>query len=163
MRKIQYSRTVTTALVSVLLFAASSWSTALGGGNHIYSVESAVTDTAKTDTSDVDVLVSEDDRPWPQNVQARLEELLKNDMFETSTVGMMVYDLTADSVIFKHNERQLMRPASTLKMMVAVTALDRLGSDYEYETMIPTSMCLSTVFVGLVLIPYVEIFMPTFR
>ncbi len=134
MIKIQYSRTVATALVSVLLFAASSWSTALGGGNHIYSVESAVTDTAKTDTSDVDVLVSEDDRPWPQNVQARLEELLQNDMFETSTVGMMVYDLTADSVIFKHNERQLMRPASTLKMMVAVTALDRLGSDYEYET-----------------------------
>ena len=55
-------------------------------------------------------------------------------MFETTTVGMMVYDLTADSVIFKHNERQLMRPASSLKMMVAVTALDRLGKDYEYET-----------------------------
>lgn len=134
MRKKQFNRTVVTAWASFLLFAASSWSMAFGGGNFNCYGESAVADTAQTDTSNVDVLVSEDDRPWPQNVQARLDELLRNDMFETSTVGMMVYDLTADSVIFKHNERQLMRPASTLKMMVAVTALDRLGNDYEYET-----------------------------
>lgn len=71
---------------------------------------------------------------WPVDVQSRLEVLLRSDMFRTSTVGMMVYDLTADSVIFKYNEKQLMRPASTLKMMVAVTALDRLGRDYEYST-----------------------------
>ena len=46
----------------------------------------------------------------------------------------MVYDLTADSAIYRYNEKQLMRPASTLKMMVAVAALDRLGKDYEYAT-----------------------------
>lgn len=84
----------------------------------------------------VDTVISEDDLPWPANVKARINSLLGDDMFETSTVGMMVYDLTADSVIFRHNERQLMRPASTLKMIVAVTALDKLGYDYKYKTML---------------------------
>lgn len=83
-----------------------------------------------------DTVISEDDLPWPANVKARINSLLGDDMFETSTVGMMVYDLTADSVIFRHNERQLMRPASTLKMIVAVTALDKLGYDYKYKTML---------------------------
>ena len=61
---------------------------------------------------------------------ARLDSLLQAPMFETSTVGMMVYDLEGDSVIFKKNERQLLRPASTMKLVTAITALDRLGGDH---------------------------------
>ena len=48
----------------------------------------------------------------------RLQLLLQDEIFETSTVGIKVYDLTADSTLFAYNDRQLMRPASTLKMMV---------------------------------------------
>ena len=40
--------------------------------------------------------------------------LLESKMFETSQVGLMVWDLSADSCIYQRNERQLMRPASTL-------------------------------------------------
>ena len=47
---------------------------------------------------------------------------------------MEVYDLTADSVIYAYNERQLLRPASTMKMITAVTALDRLGGDCRFKT-----------------------------
>lgn len=46
----------------------------------------------------------------------------------------MVYDLDADSAIFRHNERQLMRPASTMKTITAITALDRLGGGYQFKT-----------------------------
>ena len=73
-------------------------------------------------------------RPWPQSVQHRLGRLLTSDMFQTSQVGLMVYDLNADSVIFRHNERQLMRPASTMKVVTAITAIDRLGGDYQFKT-----------------------------
>jgi len=48
----------------------------------------------------------------------------------------MVYDLTADSVLYTRNHRQLMRPASCMKVVTAITALDRLGSDYDYQTRI---------------------------
>jgi len=65
---------------------------------------------------------------------ARLDSLLQAPMFETSTVGMMVYDLEGDSVIFKKNERQLLRPASTMKLVTAITALDRLGGDHQLKT-----------------------------
>ena len=65
---------------------------------------------------------------------ARLDSLLQAPMFETSTVGIMVYDLEADSVIFKKNERQLLRPASTMKLVTAITALEQLGGDYLLNT-----------------------------
>ncbi len=78
--------------------------------------------------------VKGDTLPWPQNVQAQIEALLKSDMFSTSQLGMMVYDLDADSAIFCHNERQLMRPASTMKVITAITALSRLGGSYQFKT-----------------------------
>ena len=72
--------------------------------------------------------------PWPQGLQHNLNKLLESDMFKTSQVGIMIYDLDADSCLFAHNERQLMRPASTMKMITALTALDCLGGDYQFKT-----------------------------
>ncbi len=92
-------------------------------------------DTIATDSLWSDSLsVRGDTLPWPQNVQAQIEELLQSDMFRTSQLGMMVYDLDADSTIFCHNERQLMRPASTMKVITAITALSRLGGSYQFKT-----------------------------
>lgn len=113
----------------------------------------ARTDTIETDIENEDTTAEAEDTTfasedsvaeaaslsWPQNLQARISRLLENSIFETSTVGLMVYDLTADSTLFCHNARQLMRPASTLKMMVAVAALDRLGSQYRYRTSMETT------------------------
>lgn len=72
--------------------------------------------------------------PWPQSAQASITKLLASDMFSTSQVGIMVYDLTADSAIYRHNERQMMRPASTMKLLTAITAIDRLGGSYQLKT-----------------------------
>ena len=92
-------------------------------------------DTIASDTLWSDTLsVRGDTLPWPKNVQTQIENLLKSDMFSTSQVGLMVYDLDADSTIFRHNERQLMRPASTMKVITAITALNRLGGSYQFKT-----------------------------
>ena len=72
--------------------------------------------------------------PWPESVQVGIDKLLKSKMFETSHVGLMVWDLEADSCIYRHNERQLMRPASTMKLLTAITALDKLGGSYQFKT-----------------------------
>lgn len=91
------------------------------------------TDEASDDGDDI----SDDDEnlPWPENVRHRIEKIFDNTtIFNTSMVGMKIYDLTADSTIYERNASQLMRPASTLKMMVAVTAIDRLGAGYELKT-----------------------------
>ncbi len=72
--------------------------------------------------------------PWPQSAQRHLDILLESDMFKTSQIGLMVYDLDADSTLYRHNERQLMRPASTMKIVTAIAAIDKLGGDYQFKT-----------------------------
>lgn len=69
-------------------------------------------------------------KPLPQ----RIQELLDNDIFDRTQVGIYVYDLTADTLVFTHNEQQCMRPASNEKLMTAITALNDLGVLYEYRT-----------------------------
>ncbi len=52
----------------------------------------------------------------------------------TSSVGIMVYDLDADTCLYAKNSCQTMRPASTQKLITGITALDELGLDYQYTT-----------------------------
>lgn len=72
--------------------------------------------------------------PWPQSLQARIDTILSTPLLETTQLGLMVYDLTADTTIYAYGHRQRLRPASTMKVVTAVTALDRLGSDYQLKT-----------------------------
>jgi serine-type D-Ala-D-Ala carboxypeptidase/endopeptidase (penicillin-binding protein 4) len=72
--------------------------------------------------------------PWPQNIKAKLDRLMTSKMFETSQLGMEIYDLTDDSVIYKVNEKMLLRPASTMKLITAITAIDKLGGSYQFRT-----------------------------
>jgi len=90
-----------------------------------YPADSLLVDSLAADTLSL---------PWEQAVRVHLSSLLESEMFGTSQVGLMVYDLTADSVLFAHNERQLLRPASTMKVITAITALDALGGDYKFKT-----------------------------
>lgn len=86
-----------------------------------------VADTVTTDTTAVAL-------PWPQNVQARLDSLMKTPLLETTQLGLMVYDLSADSVLYSFGAKQTLRPASTMKLLTAVTAIDLLGSEYRLNT-----------------------------
>ena len=83
---------------------------------------------AQTDTLTVEPL------PWPQNLQARIDSIIDTPLLQTSQLGLMVYDLTADSVLYTHGHRQQLRPASTMKLLTAVTALSSLGAEYQLKT-----------------------------
>lgn len=72
--------------------------------------------------------------PWPVNVQTRLDSLVNDTLFERTQLGLMVYDLSADSVLYSYGGKQTLRPASTMKLLTSVTALDLLGSGYAYRT-----------------------------
>ena len=72
--------------------------------------------------------------PWPMNVQARLDSLASDNLLRRTQLGLMVYDLAADSVIYSYGGQQTLRPASTMKLLTSVTALDLLGSRYDYRT-----------------------------
>lgn len=89
---------------------------------------------ALADTTDADSIEALGEPAWPGNVAGRIDRLLGNELFNRSQVGLMVYDLTADSAIYCHNERQLLRPASTMKVVTAIAAIDRLGGSFQFKT-----------------------------
>ena len=91
------------------------------------------TTKAQTDVLSVDTL-SVDSLPWPQNLKARVDSLLKAPMLQTSQLGLMIYDLTADSALYTYGHRQTLRPASTMKLLTAITGIETLGGDYQLKT-----------------------------
>lgn len=74
------------------------------------------------------------DGPWL--LRQRLDSVVEahQQMLERTQLGLCVYDLTADSMLYGRGERQQMRPASTQKVLTAVAALDMLGTSYRYRT-----------------------------
>ena len=86
--------------------------------------ENVATDTLKKDSL-----------PYVQRLRQELDSLIATSRtLRTSQLGLMVYDLTADSVLYTHNHRQTMRPASTMKLVTAIATIDRLGGSYQYRT-----------------------------
>lgn len=67
-------------------------------------------------------------------LQERIAHLLDDELFQRSQVGLAVYDLTTQSVVYTHNALQLMRPASTQKLFTAITALDTLREKHAFTT-----------------------------
>lgn len=115
-------------LLSVQLYAQNGEKLA-EDENDAVAADSLGSSAEYADTAAVD-----HDLPWPQSVQQRLDKLLEHGMFDTSQVGLMVYDLTADSCIYRVNERQMLRPASTMKVITAIAAIDCLGGSYQFRT-----------------------------
>lgn len=83
---------------------------------------------AQTDTLVVDSL------PWPQRLTATIDSVLMTPLLQTSQLGLMIYDLTADSTLYCYGHRQTLRPASTMKLLTAITALEMLDENYEMKT-----------------------------
>ena len=93
--------------------------------------------TAPTDTVTIEAMMSDsviDAKPWPLDLQSRLDRLMQEPLLKKTQLGLLVYDLTADSAIYRRGDQQTLRPASTMKLVTAITALDRLGGDYQLRT-----------------------------
>lgn len=73
--------------------------------------------------------------PWPYFMTARLDSTLRfSPYMKGVNAGFMVYDLTADSVLYSYREKSLLKPASNMKLFTGITALKELGPDYRFTT-----------------------------
>lgn len=73
--------------------------------------------------------------PWPQSLQADIDTLLAtSSLLDVSEVGFIVYDLTADSTLYSYHPRHTLRPASNMKLLTSIAALDYLGGAYRFRT-----------------------------
>ena len=74
--------------------------------------------------------------PWPLGVQQRLDSMMRDPLLDTTQMGLMVWDLTDGRSLFACNHRQILRPASTMKLLTAITALDQLGGQHNFHTLL---------------------------
>ncbi len=65
----------------------------------------------------------------------QLNTLLQSSpLLQTSDVGIVVYDLTDQKIVFEHQADHLYRPASVQKLLTTITAISTLGPDYCLDT-----------------------------
>lgn len=69
-------------------------------------------------------------------IAADIDRILaaEDTLLQRSQIGIHIVDLTSAEVLYARNAHQRMRPASTEKVITAVTALDILGPDYSLTT-----------------------------
>ena len=69
------------------------------------------------------------------------------------TVGLMVYDLTAERSVYAYRADVPMRPASCMKLLSCIAALRKAGTRYEYRTRLYTAgrMEKDTLYGNLIL------------
>lgn len=79
-------------------------------------------------------LPDEAEKEWCTKLNIRLDQLCSSPMFRTSQFALCVYDLTSDTLLYERNAQQLMRPASTMKLLTAITGLSVLGGSYTFQT-----------------------------
>lgn len=69
-----------------------------------------------------------------QPLNVRIDRLLADTLLTDSEVGLMVYDLDDDTLLYSYQAEKLYRPASTLKLATAITALKTLGQEHLFAT-----------------------------
>lgn len=79
--------------------------------------------------------------------RARTVKVTKN-VERKYSLGLYVYDITADSLVYAVNEDKMMTPASTQKLFVASTFLENRGSDFTFDTSLSTNGRVTTDSVG---------------
>lgn len=82
--------------------------------------------------NDNDVRMASSD--WAQRVSNGLDRMMQSELLKTTQLGLLVYDMTDQTVVYRHNDHHRMRPASTMKLVTSITGLDMLGGNYQFRT-----------------------------
>ena len=71
---------------------------------------------------------------WRDTIQTRLDSLCRLPLFETTQLGLFVFDLTDNLPLYAFNATQRMRPASIEKLITSISSLHYLGGEYNFQT-----------------------------
>src|SRR5690606_352945 len=71
---------------------------------------------------------------YPQPIKQKIDQLLNDDFFISTSVAVDVYDLTKRENLYRLNEKKLLHPASNMKLFSSLSALLYLGAEYQFLT-----------------------------
>src|SRR5574344_267615 len=69
-----------------------------------------------------------------QPIPQKLDSLLNCEILNSSEYGITIFDLTDGNSIYRYQDQKLFRPASVDKIITTVTAIDKLGGNYTFDT-----------------------------
>lgn len=120
-------------LAAFVLFLCSCGSRR--SAQYSYSGSVHITENAKVELP-TPVVVTEVIAPatWRDTIQARLDSLYRQPLFETTQLGLYVFDLTENLPLYELNKTQRMRPASIEKLITSISSLHYLGGDFLFRT-----------------------------
>ena len=67
-------------------------------------------------------------------LRARIDTIVKHELPLGGNAGICIYDLTAGRTLYEHQADKLSRPASTMKVMTAITTLAQPGAMEPFRT-----------------------------
>ena len=73
-------------------------------------------------------------QPADSLLRARLDTIVKHSLPRGASAGICIYDLSAGRTLYEHQADKLSRPASTMKVMTAITALAQPGAMEPFRT-----------------------------
>lgn len=88
-------------------------------------------------TTNAPVLLQEIITNRPASMASRMDSVLSVSPFmKLSNMGVIVYDATANTMLYQREPNKLHRPASTQKLFTCMAALKELGLDYTLNTQV---------------------------
>jgi D-alanyl-D-alanine carboxypeptidase/D-alanyl-D-alanine-endopeptidase (penicillin-binding protein 4) len=79
-------------------------------------------------------------RPSRADLESDIQAVLRDKLLEKGSVGVVVVELGAeaggDRILYTHNASRPFMPASNMKVVTTSTALDLLGADFRFRTLL---------------------------
>jgi D-alanyl-D-alanine carboxypeptidase/D-alanyl-D-alanine-endopeptidase (penicillin-binding protein 4) len=70
------------------------------------------------------------------DLQKDIQSILGDELLRNSSVGIAIEAMPEGRVLYRHNEHQLLMPASNMKILTTSAALNLLGGDFKFRTML---------------------------
>lgn len=71
-----------------------------------------------------------------QSFESKLSDILDRPEYKNASVGLQVARLETGEIIHSYQANTLFAPASTMKLISSATALEMLGADYRFKTVV---------------------------
>ena len=102
---------------------------------HIHTIPSSISSEAISSKATSSEATSSEATVLTESAAIRVDSILASSpLLHKSSLGLMVYDLTDNKTIISYGEKNTLRPASTMKLVTAIAAIDRLGGSYLFRT-----------------------------
>src|SRR5882762_7827689 len=70
------------------------------------------------------------------DLQKDIQSILGDELLRNASVGIAVAAMPEGRELYRHNEHQLLMPASNMKVLTTSAALNLLGADFKFRTML---------------------------